>query len=164
MVARLARVSVREGETVIEEGAAGTCMYLIAEGSFRVERHGADQAPRILAEMGAGEFFGEMSLLSGAPRLASVVAARDGVLLRLERSDLDALSATNPQVGEVVERFYKERLIANVVRASGSFASSPRDSVARWPRSCTSRPTTWERCCSSKGTGEGVLSPPARHV
>ena len=121
MASRLERRAVHAGELVIEEGSAGTCMYLIAEGAFRVERHVAGKDPRVVAEMGAGEFFGEMSLLSGAPRLASVVAAGDGSLLRLERRDLDALVATHPRVGEVVERFHKERLVANIERASPLF-------------------------------------------
>jgi cAMP-dependent protein kinase regulator len=71
--------------------------------------------------MGRGEIFGEMSLLSGAPRLATVVAAEDGELLELGRADLDALSTDHPGAAHVVERVYRERLMTNLLRASPMF-------------------------------------------
>ncbi|HEY1691845.1 MAG TPA: cyclic nucleotide-binding domain-containing protein [Polyangiaceae bacterium] len=121
VVARFEPVRVAEGEVVIEEGDDGACMYFIAQGRFRVHRRADDGATRTLAEMGEGEFFGEMSLLSGAPRFATVEALGPGELLRLHRRDLDVVVATHPDVGRALERFYKERLVANVARASRLF-------------------------------------------
>jgi cAMP-dependent protein kinase regulator len=109
------------GERVVVEGDDGECMYFITQGRFRVERESADGSLRIIAEMGAGEFFGEMSLLSGAPRFATVVASSDGELFRLDRKDLADVMARSPAVGAALERFYKERLVANVGRASRLF-------------------------------------------
>jgi cAMP-dependent protein kinase regulator len=121
IVDRLETITVQDGETVLREGDDGACMYVIARGAFRVERCSADRSPRALTELGEGEFFGEMSLLSGAPRFATVVSVGAGELLRLDRRDLDAIVASHPHVGEVLDRFYKERLVANVLRASRLF-------------------------------------------
>jgi cAMP-dependent protein kinase regulator len=121
IVERLATVTVRDGDVVVTEGEAGDAMYFIVRGAFRVEHRADDGTARAVAELGEGEFFGEMSLLSGAPRFASVVGAGDGVLLRLGRGDLDAVVAAHPEVRGVLDHFYKERLVANVVRASRLF-------------------------------------------
>jgi len=121
VVARLETIAVGDGGVVVAEGDAGDAMYFIVRGAFHVERRGEDGAPRAVAELREGEFFGEMSLLSGAPRFATVVGRGEGELLRLGRSELEAVAAVHPEVRAVLERFYKERLVANVVRASRLF-------------------------------------------
>jgi cAMP-dependent protein kinase regulator len=122
LVDRFRMRHVRDGETILEEGEAGSSMYAIARGAVRVIRQAEGREARVVAEMCEGEFFGEMSLLSGAPRFATVVAASDGELLELGRSELDTIARKHPTVGETVTRFYKERLLANVFRASPIFA------------------------------------------
>jgi CRP/FNR family cyclic AMP-dependent transcriptional regulator len=57
-----------EGELVVKEGAAGSVFYVLLEGRARVIRRG-----RTVARLTVGDFFGEMSLLDGGPRTASVV-------------------------------------------------------------------------------------------
>jgi cAMP-dependent protein kinase regulator len=121
IASRFEAVHVAEGEVVIDEGDEGACMYFVARGRFGVHRRADDGAARMLAEIGEGEFFGEMSLLSEAPRFATVAALGPGELFRLHRRDLGAVVATHPVVGAALERFYKERLVANVARASRLF-------------------------------------------
>lgn len=116
----LRRVSVRAGETVIVEGDEGASMFVIARGTMRVVRRDGSAA-RVLDDMGEGEFFGEMALLSHGPRLASVMAVTDGELLELRREQLESLIARFPRVGEVLTHFYKERLLAHVLSASPLF-------------------------------------------
>jgi cAMP-dependent protein kinase regulator len=112
---------VHDGETIIEEGEPGSSLFAIARGAVRVVRHADGREPRVVAEMCEGEFFGEMSLVSGAPRFATVVAVGDGELLQLNQGDLDAIAREHPSFGDVVARFYKERLLANILRASPIF-------------------------------------------
>jgi cAMP-dependent protein kinase regulator len=96
-------------------------MYAIARGAVRVIRRAEGREPRVVAEMCEGEFFGEMALLSGAPRFATVVSVGASQVLELEKDDYEALARKHPSFGEVVSRFYKERLLANILRASPMF-------------------------------------------
>ena len=123
----------RDGDTIVEEGETGSSMYAIARGAVRVVRRAEGREPRVVAEMCEGEFFGEMSLLSGAPRFATVVAVGDCALLELGKDEFVAVTTTHPAVGDVVRRYHKERLLANVMRASpifGLVADSQRATLA----------------------------------
>lgn len=80
---QLERVEVRAGEAVIREGAVADRFYLILEGTFRVTQH-RDGQERELRTMSRDQVFGEIGLLTGGRRTASVTAATDGVLLALE--------------------------------------------------------------------------------
>ena len=70
-----------EGETVIEQGAAGDCFYVVASGSVEVVHDG-----RRVATLGPGDGFGEIALLSDRPRTASVLAAEPMEAFRLTRA------------------------------------------------------------------------------
>jgi len=67
--------SFRSDEVIFQEGAPGTHMYVVQEGSVRICR-GADGAPLSMVE--TGEIFGEMALIDGSPRSATAVAGADG--------------------------------------------------------------------------------------
>jgi cAMP-dependent protein kinase regulator len=103
----------RVGEAIVNEGAPGDAMYAIAQGSVAVLRN-----THKVATMGEGEFFGEMALLSGAPRLATVVAETDTVVLAFPRAEMDATIAKHPGVKAALEQFYRERLLLNLMRAN----------------------------------------------
>ena len=107
---------VAAGETLVTEGEPGDSMFVVVQGVVNV-KHGES----VLAVMADGAFFGEMALLTDSPRLASVVAARDGLLFEIHRSQLEELAAAHPGIGKVVATFYQDRLLANVLRASPVF-------------------------------------------
>lgn len=88
------------GETVIRQGAAGETFYLVAYGEVAVRVEGADRVAREVARLSRGEFFGEMSLLTGEPRAATVVATTDSVLLVLDRGAFAELISTDPGVAQ----------------------------------------------------------------
>jgi cAMP-dependent protein kinase regulator len=117
VVRRFAHVVAGAGERLVGEGEPGDAMYAILRGRVRVERRSKNET-RPIAEMTEGDFFGEMSLLSSCPRFASVTAITPCDLLVLGRADLDRLTKEHPGVRTVIERFYKQRLLANVLRAS----------------------------------------------
>ena len=81
----------RAGEAIVREGEFGDSMYLVESGEVEISRAG-----RSVARAGAGEVFGEMALFDGETRSATVTAAADTVLLRLERADLFALLEEQP--------------------------------------------------------------------
>jgi MFS family permease len=111
---RMERVCVAAGEVVIREGDAADRFYLIDAGSFAVTRRpgGAvgeaaageaaareaarEAAVEHLRTMGPGEVFGEIGLLRGVPRTATVTAATDGVLMALDGADFLELVNAGP--------------------------------------------------------------------
>jgi cAMP-dependent protein kinase regulator len=121
IVDKLKTRAVRDGEAIVEEGEPGSSLYAIARGAVRVVRRAEGREPRVVAEMCEGEFFGEMSLVSGAPRFATVVAVGEVELLELQKQDVEAIAQKHPSFGDVIARFYKERLLANILRASPIF-------------------------------------------
>ncbi len=127
MLRRFERVVVRAGEMVVEEGKPGDALFAIASGVVRVERRALSDYPRFIAEMKEGELFGEMSLLAQCPRFATVVAVTECELLKLGRKNLEDVVAEHPRVGEVVHRLYRERLVANLTRASALFGQLPAE-------------------------------------
>lgn len=108
------------GETVVAEGTPGSDLFVVARGEVEVVR-AADPpgaAPLLLARLGAGAIFGEMAVLSRAPRAASVVADRPTLLLVLPLAELGGIASRSPEVGKVLAAFAQKRMVANLVRTS----------------------------------------------
>jgi hypothetical protein len=98
-----------EGSVIISEGQPGSSMYLIASGEVKVFTHGAGGNTLYLAKLGEGDFFGEVSVLTGKPRTATITAAVPSELLRLDRQKLDTALAKYPGIRRVLDEFYKRR-------------------------------------------------------
>lgn len=97
-VARLTEeVRVAEDVTVIERGAVEDWLFVVAEGRVRAHLEG-----RTLAEVGAGGVFGELAVLSAAPRAASVTAMEPTLLLRLRRGPFEELLDDRPEIARVI--------------------------------------------------------------
>ncbi|RKH41963.1 cyclic nucleotide-binding domain-containing protein, partial [Corallococcus llansteffanensis] len=109
------------GERILSQGSHGEAFYVICEGSVRVYRE--DNGHRQdLATLEGGAFFGEMALLSGAPRAASVESASDDTqVLEISASVLAALSHSHPPVAQALKKFCRERLLTNVMNGSALF-------------------------------------------
>ena len=105
--------TIRAGKAIVTEGEPGTSMYAIAQGTVSVWRK--DQR---VAVMHDGDFFGEMALLSGAPRMASVKADTDVVVLEFPRESMGPVIARHPGVRAGLEQFHRERMLANLMRAN----------------------------------------------
>ncbi len=118
---RMALRRVRRDEVVLREGEPGDRFYVVASGRLRVERRDESGERVRLAELADGSFFGEMALLSGAPRSASVVAAEDGELLEIRADVLAGLCAEHPHVADSLARFYRQRLLGNAMATCAIF-------------------------------------------
>lgn len=90
LLQRIEPIAVWEGDVIIREGEDGDYYYLIDSGRAKVTRHvgGVDL---LLADLKAGDVFGEEALVSGGKRNANVTMRSNGVLLRLSRQDFLAL-------------------------------------------------------------------------
>jgi NTE family protein len=113
-------VEVPGGQTLMTQGDAGDAMYLVLSGRLRAYVNDEDGTPRTGREMGRGQIIGEMSLITGQPRRATVVTIRDSVLVRLGKSAFDGLLATSPQLAMVITRQIIEHLQAGPERGRAS--------------------------------------------
>lgn len=110
-----------QGAHVFEQGSLGDAFYVICEGSVRVFRYENGQR-KDLAALTSGAFFGEMALLSGAPRMATVESAVDGtMLLEISAPVLAELSRQHPQLAKALKKFCRERMLTNVMSHSALF-------------------------------------------
>lgn len=97
---RAEQIVVPSGTTVIRQGDPADRFYVILEGTFDVDRaETPGGAPARLRTMGPDEVFGEIGLLTGAPRSATVTAQSDARLLALGAADFLALVASAAEVG-----------------------------------------------------------------
>ncbi|MEX0893388.1 MAG: cation:proton antiporter [Gemmatimonadota bacterium] len=98
-------------ERVIRKGTEGDSMFLIGRGVVRVtvDAQGGDPIP--IATLLAGEFFGEMALLSGERRNADVTTATHCTLYELTRADLESVTQDCPAIRNVLEATQRERSI-----------------------------------------------------
>jgi len=128
------------GECIVEEGQPGSSMFAIVEGSVEVVRTLKSGRRRTVAFIGEGEFFGEMSLLAGTPRFATVKAFERTAVLELTREQLEVLLQRHPSVEDVLQGFHRERLLEDVLRGNPLFRTlSPaqREALARDFQICT---------------------------
>lgn len=107
--AALVPVRVRAGEPIVCEGDPADRFYLIAEGAVRVtqEREGRT---RTLRDLGSGDVFGEIGLLRGIPRTATVTATQDGLLYALDAADFAELVGSGPGLSTRLLDLYRGAL------------------------------------------------------
>lgn len=113
--------SFKKGETLVEEGKKGSGLFLLLYGSLEVVKDRTGAVPKVLAELASGDLFGEMSLLTGNPTMATVRAISDCFILRLGKKKFDELIMTHPQILELVSVISDEREGLNaLILAQGS--------------------------------------------
>jgi CRP-like cAMP-binding protein len=98
-------LDVSAGTELIREGVPGREFIVIAEGSAEVRRKG-----RRIATLGPGDFIGEVALISGGPRTATVQMTSDGLLLVLTEGRFWSLLEEAPEIGLRVLKSLGERL------------------------------------------------------
>jgi CRP-like cAMP-binding protein len=83
------------GESIVRQGAAGDSMFVVLKGNVRVLLEPSGQEVAIIP---AGGFFGEMSMLTGEPRTATVRAINDATLLEISAAEFRQLAVANPSL------------------------------------------------------------------
>jgi CRP-like cAMP-binding protein len=107
-------------QALVEEGSVGNEAFIVARGELDVSKKSMNPggAPLALARLGNGALFGEMALLSSAPRTATVTACRPSVVLVGSKGALDRVAAKAPEVGRVFAEFCRRRMLDNLVRTN----------------------------------------------
>ena len=104
-IAKAARVRVfSRGETIIRHGAAGDSMFIVHDGSVSVRVDSAE-----VATLQAGDFFGEMALLTGERRAADVVAVSDVTVVEIAKHALEPVLHNHPELAAAISAKVLER-------------------------------------------------------
>jgi NTE family protein len=115
---------LQRGDVLIRQGAEPSSLYVVASGRFEVWIEGQASA---INEVGAGEPIGEIGFFAGIARTATVVAARDSVVIELARDRFDDVAREVPSIYPTLMRTLGGRLAA----ATGRIASDQRGMAAR---------------------------------
>jgi hypothetical protein len=125
-------LSFEPGDVIITEGEPGDSLFVVSTGRVKAfVRNPAGRHVKV-REMEEGAFFGEISILKGSPRTATVTAASRLELLELDKAALDDITGRYPRVREVLETFCRERagsadeaLVRGMTFGSGGARSGP---------------------------------------
>jgi len=118
LVSDMEMVKAKEGAVVIRQGDPGDSIFWLAKGSVVIRRKEASGEEKELARLGPGSFIGEMSIVSSAPRVASAVALKQTILLKVKRESLDKLIKRHPAMGDVLVAFCQTRMLENLIHSS----------------------------------------------
>jgi len=98
------------GETIMRQGSRGDWLYLLVRGGAEVKVIADDgRTSSHVAHLRPGDLFGEMGLMTGGPRTASVIATSDSVCYRVDKSDFESILASRPEMAEGIARILAER-------------------------------------------------------
>jgi len=121
LILALRVVTVPAGQLLIQEGEPSSSVYIVARGEVEIARSATREENRpslALARLGAGAFFGELSLLSGVASGTSVTSTRPSILLVGDRNVLLALAAEAPELSVQLAAHCRRHALANLGRAS----------------------------------------------
>lgn len=120
-LSRATVMKVRPGDKIVRQGDRDNTLYALLSGFAEVRLTGQDGPP--IAVLGAGDTFGEIGLLTAAPRTADVIARTEGEVLVLSGDFIERLIETEPKIGA--------RVLHNLARElAGRLAVTTRQSVS----------------------------------
>ena len=90
-------ITFKKSEDIIEEGTLGDCAYIVEQGSVEVSKLTPHGEKQVLGVLGKSEIFGEMGLIDGLPRCATVTALENCVLSVCSKETFNNLADHNPE-------------------------------------------------------------------
>jgi small-conductance mechanosensitive channel/CRP-like cAMP-binding protein len=113
------------GETLMHEGEEGGTLFVLGEGEAEVRVKGADGSPVAVAHRQAGDIMGEMSLLTGAPRSASVVATAEVEAIVVDKATFGEVLLGDPKIAERLSEILAARELEQLTRVAEAGARMP---------------------------------------
>ena len=107
-------LSFGPGSIVVTEGEPGDSLFVVTTGLCRAFVRNATNRNLEVRQLSEGDFFGEISILTGQPRTATITTATPCELLELSRESLDSIIKTHPRVKEVLAEFHARRADSTV--------------------------------------------------
>ena len=132
LIRRVRVVTLEAGQVLFRQGDPANSLYVVVEGAVVPIAEGDRR--RKLAVLERGEFFGEIGLLTGQPRNATIEAIVDAKLLAIDRRHVWELIDSAPSVAKSILRFLRARLVDRQIRTNllfAAFARAERAKVAR---------------------------------
>jgi len=134
---RLKRLEFPPQAVIVREGSAGDSMFIVLEGLVAVRRRDPDTGIDFeLAELGPGQAFGEMALLTGRPRSATCVALQPTACTVFAQKDFQALLLHRPKLALALTATLAERLDRANQRVGVDFINLAKAKVDRASSSC----------------------------
>jgi len=99
----------QKGQVVVEEGTPGDKLYVVTRGTLTVSTKGANGNHVRVGTLSIGDFFGEVAVLTGKPRVATVTAQTEAECLQISGTRWADLSARHPRLKELLEEALKLR-------------------------------------------------------
>jgi CRP-like cAMP-binding protein len=116
----------REKDIIIQTGDIGNSMFVLIEGLVDVKLPKPDDEEKVkVAQLRPGDFFGEMSILTGEPRSADVVANTDVVAYELPGEQIRDIFSSRPEIVEKVSQMLVERKYQNYSILEESLVDTP---------------------------------------
>jgi len=97
------------GEAVVGEGDEGSSLFILAEGTLDVAARRAGGADEIMDRLVPGDVFGEMSLLTGQPRSATIRAVIDAIAYEIRKEDIDPVLRRRPELAAALASLMADR-------------------------------------------------------
>lgn len=104
-------VTIPPGVCVVRQGDPPVHFYVVISGKLKVYRETHDGIRTHLTELGPGEYFGEVALVTGKPRTASVEAVEESVLLEVSKEEFDSVLDQNPKLARQIIHSLSQWLI-----------------------------------------------------
>jgi cAMP-dependent protein kinase regulator len=110
-------LSFGPGSIVVTEGEPGDSLFVVTTGLCRAFVRSATGRNMEVRQLAEGDFFGEISILTGQPRSATITTGTPVELLELSRESLDSIIRTHPRVKEVLSEFHARRADSTIEAA-----------------------------------------------
>ncbi len=109
LISRFELLVVPAGTPVIREGETGDALYVVKDGTLRVSTVGPDGTEVVLAQLGEGDIFGEVALITGKERTATVATVKQSRLMKLKKDDFLDIVQKYESVRTMVLKVVNER-------------------------------------------------------
>jgi len=128
----LRRYQLEPERTVIHQGDEGNSLFIVAEGALVVEITMDDGEMLEVGRLGAGDFFGEMALLTGEPRGATVSTITPSQVFEITKDDFALVIKEFPEITEDLSKVLTRRTLENLRKKDAHYASvTEEQSLAR---------------------------------
>jgi branched-chain amino acid transport system substrate-binding protein len=126
------RVHFKTEDLIIKQNDPGDSLFIIADGVVSIQVDQENGSRVVVSKLGVGDFFGEMSLMTGEPTTANVISESPTVALKVDKETIKALFLKNPKVFDLVSEILAKRKIAlGDISASSAEESKKVKNIAK---------------------------------